>query len=424
MAIARVLAGDPKLILADEPTGNLDSLMTREIMDLLERINEQGTTIVMVTHSPECAARAHRQIHLLDGKVVDLDARADACAARPSSRRVALGAAMLLYNLRIACKSLRRNPILSVVIVGGIALGIAVATMFSTVRHAFAKDPIPEKSDVLHYVRLDTGTRGRPYPGDEATRPPHADHLPRHGRDHEVATSRCARAGCSRRTSTSSRSRASGRPDAARSRGCASPTSSPCSTCRSSTARAGTSAADAGPEPVVVLDEETNDQLFGGAEQRRQDGAHRGPRLQVVGVLDAWRPTVKFYDITQQAVAAARSSVFMPFNFVRPMEIRTAGNSDGWKSAAGARVRGPAHLRDDLDPDVGGAARRERACSATRTSSTPTSREQKKLGRFPRPLTTGDAAASSWLKEQKVTPREVTAMLMVSLLFLAVARST
>jgi general L-amino acid transport system ATP-binding protein len=74
VAIARVLAGDPRLILADEPTGNLDSLMTREIMDLLERINEQGTTIVMVTHSPECAARAQRQIHLLDGKVVDLDA--------------------------------------------------------------------------------------------------------------------------------------------------------------------------------------------------------------------------------------------------------------------------------------------------------------------------------------------------------------
>jgi len=74
VAIARVLAGDPRLILADEPTGNLDSLMSREIMDLLERINTAGTTIVMVTHSPECAVRAQRQIHLLDGKVVDLDA--------------------------------------------------------------------------------------------------------------------------------------------------------------------------------------------------------------------------------------------------------------------------------------------------------------------------------------------------------------
>src|SRR5687767_13338457 len=73
VAIARVLAGDPKLILADEPTGNLDSLMAREIMDLLDRINDSGTTIVMVTHSPECAVRAQRQIHVLDGRVVDLE---------------------------------------------------------------------------------------------------------------------------------------------------------------------------------------------------------------------------------------------------------------------------------------------------------------------------------------------------------------
>ena len=73
VAIARVLAGDPKLILADEPTGNLDSLMAREIMDLLDRINADGTTILMVTHSPECAVRARRQIHILDGRVVDLD---------------------------------------------------------------------------------------------------------------------------------------------------------------------------------------------------------------------------------------------------------------------------------------------------------------------------------------------------------------
>jgi putative ABC transport system ATP-binding protein len=73
VAIARVLAGDPKLILADEPTGNLDSLMSREIMDLLERINTSGTTIVMVTHAPECAERAHRQLHVFDGRIVDLE---------------------------------------------------------------------------------------------------------------------------------------------------------------------------------------------------------------------------------------------------------------------------------------------------------------------------------------------------------------
>jgi putative ABC transport system ATP-binding protein len=73
VAIARVLAAQPELILADEPTGNLDSVMARDIMDLLEHINRKGTTVVMVTHSPECAARATREIHLLDGKVVDIE---------------------------------------------------------------------------------------------------------------------------------------------------------------------------------------------------------------------------------------------------------------------------------------------------------------------------------------------------------------
>jgi putative ABC transport system ATP-binding protein len=55
-AIARALAGDPRFLLADEPTGNVDSLMARQVMDLLEQINEMGTTIIMVTHDPSSRA--------------------------------------------------------------------------------------------------------------------------------------------------------------------------------------------------------------------------------------------------------------------------------------------------------------------------------------------------------------------------------
>ena len=73
VAVARAIAGDPKLILADEPTGNLDSQMARQIMDLLEELNRKGATIVMVSHDPQLAARAHRQIHLLDGKMIELE---------------------------------------------------------------------------------------------------------------------------------------------------------------------------------------------------------------------------------------------------------------------------------------------------------------------------------------------------------------
>lgn len=70
VAIARALVGRPKLILADEPTGNLDSKNGLEVMDLLSRLNAEGTTIVMVTHSLHDASRAHRIVHLFDGQVV------------------------------------------------------------------------------------------------------------------------------------------------------------------------------------------------------------------------------------------------------------------------------------------------------------------------------------------------------------------
>ncbi len=67
VAIARALAGEPRFLLADEPTGNLDSEMAGQVMELLEEINRNGTTIVMVTHDPGLARRAHRSVHLLDG---------------------------------------------------------------------------------------------------------------------------------------------------------------------------------------------------------------------------------------------------------------------------------------------------------------------------------------------------------------------
>lgn len=70
VAIARAIVNDPKLILADEPTGNLDSRNGIEIMDLLTSLNDAGTTIVMVTHSEHDARYSHRVVHMLDGKPV------------------------------------------------------------------------------------------------------------------------------------------------------------------------------------------------------------------------------------------------------------------------------------------------------------------------------------------------------------------
>jgi putative ABC transport system ATP-binding protein len=72
VAIARALAGSPRLLLADEPTGNLDTQMARGVMELLEEIHRGGATIVMVTHDPELALRAQRSVHIIDGQAVDI----------------------------------------------------------------------------------------------------------------------------------------------------------------------------------------------------------------------------------------------------------------------------------------------------------------------------------------------------------------
>jgi putative ABC transport system ATP-binding protein len=69
VAIARAIAGEPAFLLADEPTGNLDTTMAHQVMGLLAQINEMGTTIVLVTHDPDLARRAHRNVHVVDGQI-------------------------------------------------------------------------------------------------------------------------------------------------------------------------------------------------------------------------------------------------------------------------------------------------------------------------------------------------------------------
>ena len=85
VAIARALAGSPRLLLADEPTGNLDTQMARGVMELLEDLHREGATIVMVTHDPELAVRAQREVHIVDGQVVDIAEQPRMALAEPAA---------------------------------------------------------------------------------------------------------------------------------------------------------------------------------------------------------------------------------------------------------------------------------------------------------------------------------------------------
>jgi putative ABC transport system ATP-binding protein len=85
VAVARAFVAEPRLLLADEPTGNLDTQMARGVLDLLEELHRDGATIVMVTHDPELAIRAQREVHIVDGQVVDLAVQPRVVAAAQAS---------------------------------------------------------------------------------------------------------------------------------------------------------------------------------------------------------------------------------------------------------------------------------------------------------------------------------------------------
>ena len=80
VAVARAIVNQPELILADEPTGNLDSEHGSEVMDILAQLNKAGTTIVMVTHAPECSEYADRVVRMLDGRVIAEETVGAQCA--------------------------------------------------------------------------------------------------------------------------------------------------------------------------------------------------------------------------------------------------------------------------------------------------------------------------------------------------------
>ena len=322
---------------------------------------------------------------------------------------------MLLYNLRIALLSLKRNRILSSVIVGGIALGIAVSTMFATMRHAFAKDPLPGQSDVLHYVRLDNWDPMKAYPGDEATQVPpqitYRDMVEIMKSDVPVRQS-----GMFKSNLLLYPPKEVGRPRKVLTRMCFADFF-PMFEVPFKYGSGWDARADQGPEPVVVIDEETNDLLFGGQDSVGKTVRIEDREFKVVGVLDHWQPSIKFYDVTQNP-SQTPESIFMPFNFLRPMELGTAGNSDGWKSPPSPGFEG--RLASETTWIQMWVELPEDRVPAYEDFLAAYVSEQKKTGRFERPLNNKVTPMTGWLKERKVVPDEINAMAVVSLLFLAV----
>ena len=332
---------------------------------------------------------------------------------------------MFTYHLKTAIKSLKRNPVLTTLLITGIALGICVSTAFVTVRHMYTQDPLPGKSDKVFYVRLDSWGKDRPFRqgmAASASAESGIQAIP------DQVTYRDARAllrsPIPKRQSATYITKMFIYPDAK----VAKPYQPDVRLVFgdffemfSMPFQYGgpwSKAADEKPEQVLVIDDATNRKLFGG-----ENSVGRTVRLgdrdyKVSGVLAPWRPALRPFELNRNPEGPPES-VYIPFNFAEPLMLWSYGNNSGWK---------PTEIKtfqDNLNseriwlqywvelPDV-----------ATRRAYEDWLRsyilDQKKVGRFERPLYFRLSTIPELTQEWQLMPAGVNPMSVVSLLFLTV----
>jgi putative ABC transport system permease protein len=323
---------------------------------------------------------------------------------------------MLAYQVKIALKSLKRNPVLSTLLIGGIALGIAVSTAFVTTYYMMARDPIPQKSDDLYIVQLDSWGPDRPYDDDHPEEPPgqitYRDMVAIMQSDIPTYQS-----GMYKAQLTVHPDSETDRPFRTRTRMCFADFFAMFEVPFAFGGAWGKSA-DAGPEPVVVLSKETNERLFGGENSIGRTVRLEDRDFTVVGVLDYWRPQVKYYD-TNNFEFEESEEMFIPFNFNRPMEIYTFGNTSGWKFYAGDSYEDFLQSESvwiQMWVQLDSASQRDEYLAFLSAYT----EGQRELGRFERPTNNRVRPVMEWLKVQEVVPEEAKLMLVIAILFLVV----
>ena len=322
---------------------------------------------------------------------------------------------MFSYHLKIALTSLRRNPILTALLIGGIALGICVSTAFVTLRHMFTQDPLPGKSDKVHYVRLDTWGKGHWWRDEQGAVPDQMTYRDARG----LLTSPVP----VRQTPTFITTifvhpdPKVGRPFQPNVRLAMSDLfdmfqmpfqyGGPWS-----------KAADAKPEQVVVIDHDTNQRLFGG-ENSVGKTLRIGERdFRITGVLAPWRPPMRLFELNRFSIGPPEP-LYIPFNHFEPLEIWSSGNNSGWDGKpvdTHADWRTSERVWIQYWVELSDA----KAKSAYDDWLRGYIAEQQKIGRFQHGFNFRVTSLPALIDEWGLAPGGVKVMSVVSLLFLAV----
>lgn len=323
---------------------------------------------------------------------------------------------MLAYQIRIAFKSLRRNPALSALVICGIGLGIAVSTAFITTYYLMAGDPIPQKSDQLFFVEIDAWDPEYPFDEEHPDRPPNQlTYRDARGlMESEVPTYQSA---MFKSSLTIQPEGDDERPYRARTRLCFSGFF-PMFEVPFEFGGGWGRSVDTNVEPVVVIDRETNQRLFGGQDSVGERVQINNRDFTVVGVIGDWRPDIKFYDLNNNPVEGPEE-IYIPFNHLEAMEISSTGNTMGWKFYPGNEYQ------DFLQSETAWIQmwvqlddRRHHEEYAAFLDAYV--KEQKKLGRHGRPVNNVLLSVTDYMEVEEAVPDEARILLIIAILFLVV----
>jgi putative ABC transport system permease protein len=320
---------------------------------------------------------------------------------------------MFSYYLQLGLHSLKRNPILTALMVFGIALGIAASMTSLTLLHIMGGDPIPWKSDRLHYVQVDNWDPNQPY--DQEGNPP------------DQVTYRDAQAlmeaGKADRQAAMYKVAFPIQPE--------NPEVKPFLALGRATysdffpmfeppfefGGGWDHAQDTGHERVVVLSKETNEKLFGGQNSVGKHVRMNDIDYTVLGVLGAWKPRIKFYDLTNGTLNDPEE-FYLPYTTAIETKTNASGNNSCWKYN---EPGWEGYLQSEciwqqfwVQVDTPARAAEYKSFLDNYVN------DQKKLGRFPRPLNNRLYDVPEWLANQKVVPKDVEVQVGLSFAFLLV----
>ncbi len=321
---------------------------------------------------------------------------------------------MFTYYLKLGWLSIRRNPLLSTLMVAAIAIGIGACMTIITVNYVMSSNPIPQKSDQLFYVQVDSWDPvERDGEGFEA--PDQMTYLD------AMALMKADRA---YRQVASNRSGLVLEPESDEERPFSVNTRNtwadffPMFDLKFIYGSGWDDSADRNLERVVVLSKEINERVFGGENSVGRSVRMNGMDFQVAGVLDEFMPMPKFYDVTNDPFGETEE-VYIPFNVAVEYEFPRYGNTSCWKSPDGDGF--DAFLNSEcVWIQFWAELRNENEKQDYMAFLNAYAEQQKELGRFPRPLNNQLSDVMEWMENQEVVADDAQVMLGLSLLFLAV----